>query len=96
MPSESSLAPLAKRKPGRPKGKKTSNYLTLRFWFNQLQEDLAAMKPYQRAVIAQKMMQTLMTHDRHLQKEEARDRSVEPNESDLLAQLESQSAPEIS
>lgn len=88
MSLEPILEPKPKRKPGRPKGAKDSNYLTLRYWFTQMQKDMELLKPYQRAIVAQKMMQCLMSHDRHLKKEESRDRSIEMNQEDLLASLD--------
>lgn len=81
-----------KRAVGRPKGSKQKNFLTLQFWFNQMQQDMEQLKPYQRAIVAQKMMQCLMSHDRHMQKDknsdEARAEESQETESDLLASLE--------
>ncbi len=84
--------PIIKRKPGRPKGANNKNFLTLQFWFNQMRSDMDQLKPYQRAIIAQKMLQSLMTHDRHLKQDvkadEIRGNEDQMNESDLLASLE--------
>lgn len=82
-------SPKPKNKGGRPKGTKNNNYLTLRYWFTQMQKDMVLLKPYQRAIVAQKMMQCLMSHDRHLRKDKTEtDEAVDMNEVDLIASLD--------
>lgn len=83
--------PKQKRKPGRPKGAAQQNFLTLRYWFTLMQNDMKDMKPYQRAVLATKMMQTLLAHDKHLEKDpnkRDRNKSNELDEDTLLKHLE--------
>jgi len=87
-------AQLLKRKPGRPKGANNKNFLTLQFWYNQMRVDMEQLKPYQRAIVCQKMMQCLMSHDRHLQKDKQADelRADESlSEAELIDSLSNQS-----
>ena len=88
-PVEDVVEPKPKRKPGRPKGAAQQNYLTLRYWFNQMQENMKDCKPYQRALLSTKMMQTLLAHDKHLESDKRAPREKEVDEASLLAQLES-------
>lgn len=44
---------------GRPKGSKTKAYLTLDYWFNELQKDWPKLKPAQRAKLSKELMQML-------------------------------------
>lgn len=85
------LEPKPKRKPGRPKGAAQQNFLTLRYWFNQMQIQNELLKPYQRAIIAAKMMQTLLAHDKHLERDpnkRNRNKVDEVDEDTLLSSLE--------
>ena len=48
-----------KPKGGRPKGSKDKSYLTLQYWYNELQKDWDKLKPSQRAKLSAQLMQML-------------------------------------
>lgn len=89
-----SLESKPKRKPGRPKGAAQQNFLTLRYWFEVIRTEHEHLKPYQRAIIAAKMMQTLLSHDKHMKSDpNKRDRNKpdEVDEDTLIASLSPES-----
>lgn len=86
-----------KRKPGRPKGSAQQNFLTLRYWFTHMQDNMSELKPYQRALLSVKMMQTLLAHDKHLEKDpnkRDRNKEVEVDEAALLRELDGDGPPQ--
>lgn len=46
--------------PGRPKGSKSKSFLTLTYWFNELEKDWPKLKPAQRAKLSAQLMQMLV------------------------------------